>query len=190
MRLSFLLLLRPHSRLGCFQTGYVKNGNLVFAGAVSSTCPNGPAPHRSWFKAEVEVHGKVVKILKDDKLVRVVKSHFDAIGKGGVLLANGYQNTIRYKNYRIRKLPSYPYPVSSCQSVVKQPNFVKMVGAPGSKWPRDGFCRTLITKSVAGSHYSITVSLFNEKGWNRRGGHLGILYNARDLKNFDFVYFR
>ena len=178
------MLFRPHSGSTCFQTGHVINGVVSFVGAVSSTCPNGAPPHQSWFTAKVVVSGKSVSIYKDDQLVRVVKGYYGAIGKGGVLLANGYDNTIRYKDFQIR----IPHTVSSCKSVTKFSSYVQMVGGPGS-WPTAGFCRTLMTKSVSGSDYSISVSLYNEKGRSNIG-HLGILYNAKDMNNFDFVYFR
>ncbi|KAK3755755.1 hypothetical protein QZH41_019992, partial [Actinostola sp. cb2023] len=179
---------RPHSTGGCFQTGYVKNGVVVIAaGSVSAKCSNGAPPHQKWFTAKVEVRGKSVSIYKNGQRVAApVSSHFAATGKGGVLVANGYKNTIRYKDYKLREL--HPYPVSSCVGVSKLPSYVQMVGKGGS-WPSVGFCRTLIGASISGSAYAISVSLYNLQG--RSGyGHLGILYNAKDINNFDFVYFR
>lgn len=101
-------------------------------------------------------------------------------------MANGYKNTIRFKDYRLQKLPTYSHPVSSCVSVSKTASFVEMIGTGGT-WPSAGFCRTMISKSIAGSSYSISVKLFNVRSST---GHLGILYNAKDINNFDFVYFR
>ena len=39
--------------------------------------------------------------------------------------------------------------------------------------------------------YSLSAELLNQMGWKGiNSGHPGLLYNALDENNFDFVYFR
>jgi hypothetical protein len=84
------------------------------------------------------------------------------------------------------------FSTTSCFVVSSTPLYLEMVGKGGS-WPQEGFCKTLVKKTVTGSSYSISVRLYNHEGFSgsTQGiGHPGVLYNAKDMNNFDFVYFR
>ena len=52
-------------------------------------------------------------------------------------------------------------------------------------------CRALSRPIDESQAYSVSAELLNQMGWSGiNSGHLGLLYNARDENNFDFVYFR
>ena len=188
--LIYLLVHRPHSSSGCFQTGYVLNGQLRWDGGVSAPCPNGPPRGGKWFTAKVEVRDKNVKIFRDGVLVKSIAAHFTAIGRGGVIVANGYKNIIHFKNLRISALNSMTLTSKSCRAVNKVGNLYVMDANHGV-WPASGFCRTLYSNAVGSSNYELSVQLYNKIGWKGKdSGHLGLMYNVINYNNFDFVYFR
>ena len=52
-------------------------------------------------------------------------------------------------------------------------------------------CRALSDPVDESQAYSVSAELLNKIGWQGiNSGHLGLLYNALDENNFDFVYFR
>ena len=53
------------------------------------------------------------------------------------------------------------------------------------------YCRALSHPTDETQAYSVSVELLNQMGWKGiNSGHPGLLYNALDENNFDFVYFR
>ena len=181
---------RPHSRSGCFQTGYVLNGLLKWNGGISSTCPNGPPGGAKWFTAKVKVRGFSASIYRDGVLVRSIKTHFFAKGRGGVIVANGYKNIILFRNFRIRAIAAHPFITQSCLATRRSGNYYTLDANYG-KWPANGFCRALFPRRVLSNNYVVSAQLYNQKGWRgANSGHLGFMYNAYDNNNFDFVYFR
>ena len=193
MPLSVLFLIfRPHSVSDCFQTGYVLNGQLKWDGAISSTCPNGPPKGAEWFHVKLTVStaspSNEVKLYLKGALVRSWNPHFPVKSLGGVLVANGYKNVIQFREFKI-DTPSY---VSKrCVDTVQYPAYVKLDADHGT-WPGDRFCQVAYLKDGGQTtDYQLSVDLFNVKGWQGvNSGHLGVLYNAVDQENYDFVYFR
>ena len=52
-------------------------------------------------------------------------------------------------------------------------------------------CRTVAHPIDASQAYTVSAELLNQAGWlGANSGHLGLLFNAVDENNFDFVYFR
>lgn len=52
-------------------------------------------------------------------------------------------------------------------------------------------CRVLAQPTLESQAYAVSAELLNQAGWQGiNSGHLGLLFNARDENNFDFVYFR
>ena len=52
-------------------------------------------------------------------------------------------------------------------------------------------CRVLSYPNDESQAYSVSAELLNKIGWQGiNSGHLGLLYNALDENNFDFVHFR
>ncbi|PFX15049.1 hypothetical protein AWC38_SpisGene20743 [Stylophora pistillata] len=91
---------RPHENNRCYQVGYVVNGRWMKVRA--SSCPNGPAGGLAWFTVRVMVNSnKTTDIYLNNGLVTSVASYFGTVGRGGVLVANGYENIIRFRNFSL-----------------------------------------------------------------------------------------
>ena len=166
------------------------SGQLKWDGGISSNCPNGPPKGARWFAARVEVRGSSVSIYRDGVLVRSTRAHFPAKGRGGIIVANGYKNIIHFRKFRLRAIPALPFTLESCLASRKSGNYY-ILDANHGKWPANGFCRALLPKTVNSQHYEVSAELYNQIGWKgANSGHLGLMYNAIDKNNFDFVYFR
>ena len=108
IRLILLIIIflfpRPHSSSGCFQTGYVYKGQPKFDGAKSASCPNGPPKGAEWFKIRVVVSNSTpageVKVYLKGTLVTSFNPRYPIRKRGGVLVANGYNNVVYYKNFK------------------------------------------------------------------------------------------
>ena len=192
LKIQHSLFLRPHSSSTCFQTGYVVNGVPTFTNAISASCPGQNAPAGGqWFDVRVDVNIKTAKIYLAGKFVREVKPHYPVKGQGGVLVANGYNNIAYFRNFEISKID---YSVTSCVVASSGPSGKQyfVLDANHGKWPSSGFCSALNNKDILNENqYSISAELFNKIGWKGvNSGHLGLLYNAKDERNYDFVYFR
>ena len=63
------------------------------------------------------------------------------------------------------------------------------LSATGAKWPADGFCSVYDDEPVQQQRgsYKVSADLYNV---NTKVGHPGVMYNAKDNNNYDFVYFR
>ena len=128
-------------------------------------------------------------IYLDGKLVGSFKAQCAAIGRGGVIVASGYQNIIHFRNYRLRAIPALPFREESCLATRKGVSYY-VLDANHGKWPANGFCRAIFPTKLSGSRYTVFVKLSNANV--RRGkisGHLGLMYNVMDKRNFDFVHF-
>jgi len=52
-------------------------------------------------------------------------------------------------------------------------------------------CRVVAQPIAESQAYRVSAELLNQAGWKGvNSGHLGLLFNAVDENNFDFVYFR
>lgn len=80
------------------------------------------------------------------------------------------------------------YIVANCKVMKKYPSFYKLDATTSTK----GMCRALsrpVNQSLQA--YVVSAELLNQAGWQGiNSGHLGVLFNAVDENNFDFVYFR
>ena len=93
---------RLHSSSRCFQTGYTVNGVPTFTNAISAACPGqNPPKGGEWFDVRVEVNDKKAKMYLAGKLVREVSPHYPAKGRGGVLVANGFENVVYFRNLHL-----------------------------------------------------------------------------------------
>ena len=186
-------IFRPHSSSSCFQTGYTVNGVPTFKNAISAACPGQNAPKGGqWFDARVEVNNKKAKIYLAGKLVREFTAHYPAKGQGGVLVANGYKNIAQFRNFDVTHY-SGDYLVTSCVVASSgDTGSYFQLDANHGKWPASGFCSAVNDKDTLNSNkYAVSAQLFNKIGHaGINSGHLGLLFNAKDGNNYDFVYFR
>ena len=169
------------------------NGVPTFKNGISAACPGqNPPKGGQWFDVRIEVNNKKAKIYLSGKLVREVTPQYPAKGQGGVLVANGYANIAYFRNFDITHYHN-DYLVTSCVVATSGDSGSYFVlDANHGKWPDSGFCSALNDQdTLSGNQYAISAQLFNKIGWKGvNSGHLGLLYNAKDEKNYDFVYFR
>ena len=80
--------------------------------------------------------------------------------------------------------------VVGCTSMVKSipDNHYKLDALTADK---NLMCRALAQPIDESQAYTVSAELLNQAGWQGvNSGHLGLLFNAVDENNFDFVYFR
>ena len=96
---------RPHSTSGCYQTGSMIQGALVWTNGVSKACASSPPPNvRTWFNVKVVVSNSkdTVEIYLDDKLVTdSQRMNLERSASGGIVVANGFENIVRFKNLKV-----------------------------------------------------------------------------------------
>ena len=181
---------RPNSTAGCFQTGYVLKESLKWDGSISSNCPKGPLKGGVWFTVKVVVRGSSATIYLDGEPVQSLKSRFPAKGRGGVIVANGYQNIIYFRNYHLRTIPAFPFIVESCLAARKRGSSYFLYANHGN-WTSKGFCRAFLPTIVKSENYEILAQFYIQIGWKGvNSGHRGLMFNVLDKNNFDFVSFR
>ena len=80
------------------------------------------------------------------------------------------------------------YAVANCKVMIKYPLFYKLDATTSTK----GICRVLSQPADQSFQaYMVSAELLNQAGWQGiNSGHPGVLFNAVDENNFDFVYFR
>ena len=79
----------------------------------------------------------------------------------------------------------------ACKSMVKSipENHYKLDTL--STYSNDPLCRMVAQPIAESQVYTVSAELLNQAGWKGvNSGHLGLLFNAVDENNFDFVYFR
>jgi len=80
--------------------------------------------------------------------------------------------------------------VTRCTSMVKSPteNHYKLDATISQN---NEICRVVGQSNVEWQEYTVSAELLNQAGWQGiNSGHPGVLFNAVDENNFDFVYFR
>ena len=94
VRFSILHAHRPHSAGGCYQTGFMKSGNLNFI--ESKACPKGPPKGGVWFQVSVKAHDQDAQIYFNGDLVTTIKTHHTLQARAGVFTFHGYQNVVLF----------------------------------------------------------------------------------------------
>ena len=175
----------------CFQTGEIQRGRLNWYGSQVGSCPHGPPRNARWIHITLEVRKSEVSVFLEGVHVTSFRGHFPPKGAGGVLLANRRGSVVRFKNFIINDIPSLPFETRSCATMQDNTKYYSMI-SQGDFWSQ-GFCRALL-KNVnleETSTYQVSVDLFSDLGWSGdRIAYLGIIFNARDINNADFIYFR
>lgn len=181
----------------CFQTGVMQQGLLDWFGSQTGSCPYGPPRKSRWVHSTLEVRDSDVAVFLNGVHVTSLESHFSPKAAGGVVLANHQGNVGQFKNFAITDLPSLPFEIKRCASIQDHSDHYSLINK-NDQWSQ-GFCRALHKsgrqrKDVRGediSSYQISVDLFSDVDWT--GDQLaypGIIFNARDVNNADYIYFR
>ena len=175
----------------CFQTGEIQQGRLNWYESQMGSCPHGPPRKARWIHVTLEVRKSDVSVFLEGVHVTSFKGHFPPKAVGGVLLANYHGNVVQFKNFVIADLPSLPFETKSCATVKDNLEYYSVI-SQGDFWAH-GFCRALLKdiQMEESSSYQVSVDLFSELGWSGdRIAYVGIMFNARDINNADFIYFR
>ena len=173
------------------KTGVVKQGRLNWFGSHTGSCAFGPPRKERWIHTALEVRDSDVTVFLNDVYVTSFKAQLLPKATGGVVLANNYGNVIRFKDFNITDLPSLPFEIKGCATLQDRKEYYTVM-SQDEQWSQ-GFCRALVKETLEkdDSSYQISVDLFSEVDWSGdRLAYLGIIFNARDINNADFIYFR
>ena len=100
---NWSFFLRPHVSISstiCCQLGYVLKG--AFVAPTSFACPYGPPTNGVWFTVRLVVGSdKSVNVFLDDALAASLTAHYDTRGRGGAVVATGYENIIQFRGYSL-----------------------------------------------------------------------------------------
>ena len=99
------------------------------------------------------------------------------------------------KQWILFSVPSLPSSkVKGCSVGTGWMNGASLVlHADAGSWPAAGFCRVQHHDTLSGTvtKYQLSVRLYNIRSkTGANAGHPGVMYNVKDIDNFDFVYFR
>lgn len=139
----------------------------------------------------LEVRDSDVTVFLDGVHVISFKGHLSPEAAGGVALANHRGNVARFKDFTITDLRSLPFEIKSCASLQDHIEYYSLINQ-NDVWSR-GFCRALLKETPVedSTSYQISVDLYSEVDWSGdRLAYLGIIFNAQDINNADFIYFR
>lgn len=189
INLSVYLLRPENGARSCYHTGQIKNGSLYWYGSKFGPCPFGPPRRNRWIQVSLEVRDSLAYLYLDGVHVTTVKGHLPTRGHAGVMLSNHEGNIIHFKDFQITELQAFPFSSKSCEAVIEHKDYHSLIiGA--DLWP-DGLCRVFMPDTAASNDYILSTHLFSESGWTGDKIALpGVLFNARDINNFDFVYLR
>ena len=127
-------------------------------------------------KGKNDIKGTCPATLFDTKIISENMEHFASFIVCTLLLLNVY-GTEGHSSKR-------------CKRVVDLQGYTKVNAAHGH-WPQDGFCQVAYLRDGSTSSYQLSVDMYNFIGWRGvNSGHPGVLLNAEDEDNYDFVYFR
>lgn len=169
----------------------MQKGQIDWFGSQTGFCPYGSPRKERWIHTTVEVRDSDVTVFLDGVHVTTIKGHLTPRASGGIVVANQQGNVARFKDFTISNLQSLPFETRSCASLQENSEYYSLINRNGVL--SRGFCRTLLKDSPTegNSSYQISVDLFSEVDWSGDGvAYLGIIFNARDINNADFIYFR
>ncbi|XP_068732418.1 uncharacterized protein [Montipora capricornis] len=175
----------------CFQTGVMREGQMDWFGSQSGSCPYGAPYKERWIHTMLEVRDSEVTVFLNDVYLTSYQGHIPQKASVGVVLANNEGNVARFKDLTVTDQPSLPFYMKSCASLQHHSEYYTLINQ-NDVWSR-GFCRVLLkdTPVKNGPSYQISVDFYSEMDWSGdRISYVGILFNARDINNADFIYFR
>lgn len=131
-------------------------------------------------------------LLVKDVQTAIFHPHFPSIGRGGVIVKLGEENVIRFRALTIQPTYKRLFDIINCQASYRiSENYYRLDSRSG-RWPDNEFCKAIYKKEISGTDYSISVKLFNQRGTygTHLTGKLGIMFNAENENNYDFIYFK
>ena len=138
--------------------------------------------------------------MKDNRAVLFINNmqtalfrpHFSSFGKGGVIVKLGEKNVIRFKGLMIQPIFGDFFHILNCFSHQRVSANYYRLDSRGGVWPEEEFCKAISNEKVQSSDYSVSAQLFNQRGayGTHMTGSLGIMYNAKDDYNYDYITFQ
>lgn len=138
--------------------------------------------------------------MNDDNAVLLIKNmqattfqpHFPNQPRGGVIVKLGESNVIRFRGLTIKPVFKNLFDIINCQSFYRISAHYYRLDSRGGQWPEGEFCKAIYKKKLTSKDYSVSVQLFNQRGSHgtHLSGTLGLMFNAKDENNYDFIYFR
>ena len=110
----------------------------------------------------------------------------------GVVLGNGYQNVLSFRDFVSYEVNPLPFLIRQCSDGSRADNdSVTLEASLPITYP-DTYCRAVNRKAVkVDNHYELRVNLYNLDSWQGADwGSLGVVYNAQDENNFEFVFLK
>ncbi|KAK3275589.1 hypothetical protein CYMTET_16291 [Cymbomonas tetramitiformis] len=80
------------------QTGQLVSGQVQWTSETSNSVE---VVGGVWFHVEVHIADRTATIYKDGQLVGTQPTYFDPVARGVMLVANGYDNNVHFKNFKI-----------------------------------------------------------------------------------------
>ncbi|KAI0233176.1 putative skeletal organic matrix protein 7 [Lamellibrachia satsuma] len=171
-----------------YYLGFVSGGRATLT--KEGSCPTSLPVSSIWFhvKVHVKTTGLVTLYVNDDYVTTTAFKH--AIrGRLGVLVSNGHGNTIHFRYPDLRKFGVFyarDYVATSCggrlvEHEVGEENLV--VTADGT----DTFCRVLANAATVAREFEVKVRVLIGDAANQRGGEVGVLFNAENEDEFDYI---
>ena len=122
----------------------------------------------------------------------VFEPHFQTSGRGGVIVKLGEKNIIRFKGLMVKPLFNDLFDIVDCKSHHRISANYYRLDSRHDMWPQGEFCKAISKRKIKGRDYFVSVQLFNQRGahGSHLTGSLGLMYNAQDEYNYDFIFFK
>ena len=113
----------------------------------------------------------------------------------GVIVGNGFRNILSFRDFTLYEMIPTDFRFYSCGGGTHLSNETVVMDA---SLPRGGsltFCRAMYGKSLSNDfeadQYTIQASFYNVDSWQGGDwGRVGLIYNAKDEANYDFVFLK
>ena len=100
---------------------------------------------------------------------------------------------LTFRNYDSRAIKPFEFVFSRCGKQTHQTNGSFVLDGMYPNWPANGFCSAMFRSSLTtfSKRYLIEAKLNNVESWlGNDWGNLGLMFNALDINNFEYVYVR
>ncbi len=112
----------------------------------------------------------------------------------GVIVANGDRNVLTFRDFISYAIKPFKFEFNSCAKGTHQSNGSFVLDAGFPKWPENGFCTALALSGLPEgqqNNYVIQAKMHNIDSWQGSDwGNVGLMFNALDANNFEYIYLR
>lgn len=173
---------------GCFTTGFVQNSQLQWSNSRVGACTGGPRKHAEWFNVTIFVSDQRVSISAAGRHVVTTNTHFSPIGRGGVIVANGNQNAVAFRDYKVEPAQPHTFTFHNCAAETKEIGAYYILDAAHGDWPESTFCKAVHRDTKDGKFYFIAANLFMQgTSVGSDTDYAGLMFNVKNENNYDFI---